>query len=73
MNLCQGRRRLLKSGPAMKYQRHLTSAKYQRHLTSGGEHERGYEKGKISYFWTSIETILMHFRTTFALEALLIL
>ena len=46
MNLCQGRRRLLKSGPAMKYQRHLTSAKYQRHLTSGGEHERGYSPSR---------------------------
>ena len=34
---------------------------------------RGISPEKISCFRTSIETILMHFGTTFALEALLIL
>ena len=34
---------------------------------------RGISPEKISYFRTSIETILMHFGTTLALEALLIL
>ena len=38
----QGRRRLLKSGPAMKYQRRFTSAEG----TSWGEHERGHSPSR---------------------------
>ena len=46
--------------------------------TKGGIHPlvrgvRGISPEKILYFRTSVETILMHFVTIFALEALLIL
>ena len=67
--LNQGRRRLLKSGPAMKGSR-VPKARV------GGEHERGrfpplvrgvggFSPEKILYFRTSVETILMHFETIF--------
>ena len=70
----QGRRRYLKSGPAMKYQRRFTSAE-----GVGGEHSpsrkgaSGSPPKNFLYFWTSIQTILMYFGTIFDLEALLIL
>ena len=66
-----GRRRLLKSGPAMKGQRRSRVP----NARVGGEHERGHSpsrKGvsgdlpeKILYCRTSVETILMHFETIF--------
>ena len=68
----QGRRRLLKSGPAMKGQRRSRVPKAR----VGGKHERGafpplvsgvrgISPEKILYCRTSVETILMHFETIF--------
>ena len=64
MTNSQGRRRLLKSGPAMKRRRRFTSAEG----TSGGRAReggipplvmgvRGIAPETILYFWTSLETI----------------
>ena len=72
--LDQGRRRLMKSGPAMKHQIRFKSAEgTSLERARVGRGVRGISPEKNLYFWTSVETILMHFVTISAFEALLIL
>ena len=72
----KGRRRLLKSGPAIKRQRRFASAEG---TSWGGTQEGAFTpsrkggSGKFLCFRTSAETILMHFETIFTLETPLIL
>ena len=77
--LTQGRRRLSKSGPAMKHKKRITSVRGTRSYKLGESMRGGIPPlvrwvwGEILSFQTSVETILIHFGAIFAIEALLIL